>query len=122
MQDQLSNSGDDTKEPPRPRTIPDDFLWDEQVQGWYPPGEPSTYDHEAWRREFEEMRRRGDFGQGGLISRDELLAAGALNVSRGKRKTLGGERDHLPLFPDDDESGDTQQAGPRDEDCEVSDD
>ena len=108
MQDQPSNSGD-SNEPPRPKTIPDDFLWDPVEQGWYAPGEPSNYDHEAWRREFEEARRRGDFGQGGLISRDELLAAGALNVSRGKRKKLGVERDHLPLFPDDDEHEEMQQ-------------
>jgi hypothetical protein len=107
VQDQPSTSGD-SNEPPRPKTIPDDFLWDPVEEGWYPPGEASTWDSAAWRREFEEARRRGDFGQGGLISRDELLAAGALNVSRGKRKTLGGKRDHLPLFPDDGEREETQ--------------
>jgi hypothetical protein len=116
VQDQPSTSVDDKKEPPRPGTIPDDFLWDEQLQAWYPPGEPSTFDAEAWLREFEEARRRGDFAGGGLISRDELLAAGALNVSPGKRKTLSVERESLPLFPDDDASEET----PLDEDCEDS--
>ena len=80
MKDQPSNSDDDKKEPPRPRTIPDDFIWDEELQAWYPPGEPSTFDAEAWQREFDEMRRRGDFDGAGLFSVDDLRAAGALNV------------------------------------------
>jgi hypothetical protein len=116
VQDQPSTSGDDKKEPPRPGTIPDDFIWDDELQAWYSPGESCTWDAEAWRREFEEARRRGDFSGGGLISRDELLAAGALNVSPGKRKRLRVERDHLPLFPDDD----ARDQAPRDEECEDS--
>ena len=103
MKDQPSNSDDDKKEPPRPRTIPDDFLWDEELQAWYAPGDPSTFDIEAWGREFEEMRRRGDFAGGGLISVDELRAVGALDVPPEWRKSLGGEerRYTLPGFEDD---------------------
>jgi len=105
VKDQPSNSDDDKKEPPRPRTIPDDFIWDEELQAWYPPGEPSTFDAEAWQREFDEMRRRGDFDGAGLFSVDDLRAAGALNVPAAWRKSLGGEerRFLLPGFDDDDE-------------------
>ena len=112
MKDQPSNSDDDKKEPPRPRTIPDDFLWDEELQAWYAPGDPSTFDVEAWGREFEEMRRRGDFAGGGLISVDELRAAGALDVPPGWRKSLGGgeRRYTLPGFEDDDEHDELQPA------------
>lgn len=38
-----------------------------------------------------------------LISVDVLRAAGALNVPAARRKSLGVEREHYPLFPDDDD-------------------
>lgn len=122
MKDQPLNSGDDKKEPPRPRTIPDDFIWDEETQGWYPPGDPSTYDAEAeaWRREFEEMRRRGDFAGGGLISVDQLRAAGALDVPAEWRKSLGSERRFLlPGFEEHDED-ESQSAPPDDSEYDES--
>jgi hypothetical protein len=100
VQDQPSISPDKS-EPPRLRTTPDDFIWDEETQAWYPPGEPSTYDPTEWRREFEEARRRGEF-DGGLITVDELRAAGALDVPAEWRKSLGAERRYtLPGFDDD---------------------
>ena len=110
MQDQPSSSLD-KNEPPRPRTIPDDFIWDEETQGWYPPGEPSTYDPTEWRREFEAARRRGEF-DGGLITVDDLRAAGALDVPAAWRKSLGGEerRHLLPGFEDDDEDAASQSG------------
>lgn len=102
MKDQPSNS-DDKKEPVRPKTIPDDFIWVPESQGWIAPGEPSTFDVEAWRREFEEERRRGEYN-GGLISVDELRAAGALDVPPSWRKSLGGEeRDLFSDLSEDDE-------------------
>jgi hypothetical protein len=87
VKDQPSTSGDNN-EPERPKTIPDDFIWDPENECWYPPGEPSTFDVAAWLRQFEEARRRGDFGGGGLISVDELRAAGALDVPPAWRKSL----------------------------------
>jgi hypothetical protein len=101
VKDQHSTSGD-RKEPVRPSTIPDDFIWDPEIEAWYAPGEPSGFDVEAWMRDFnnlpEEVRR------GGLITRDQLLAAGALDCPPEWRKSLGGgKREVLPLFPDDDD-------------------
>ena len=116
MKDQPSTSGSSNEpkrsnEPnPRPKTIPDDFIWDSEIQGWYAPGEPSTYDPTEWRREFEAARRRGEF-DGGLITVDELRAAGALDVPAEWRKSLGGEeRRHLLPGFDDDEHAASQPA------------
>ncbi|MEX2139682.1 MAG: hypothetical protein WD894_10500 [Pirellulales bacterium] len=120
MKDQPSTSGD-RKEPPRPKTIPDDFIWDPEVEAWYPPGEPSPFTAEYWLHFLDDLTEE-DYGGPGprLISRDELLAAGALNVSSGKRKTLGVERDHLPLFPDDDQGEEQQPPRPGEGDCDES--
>lgn len=54
MKDQHSAS-DKAKEPPRPRTVPDDFIWDPELQAWYAPGEPGDFDVEAWRRNFQKL-------------------------------------------------------------------
>jgi hypothetical protein len=43
-----------------------------------------------------------------LITVDELRAAGALDVPPAWRKSLGGERDLLPLFGDDDAGAEQQ--------------
>ena len=94
MKDRRSTSKN-KNEPPRPKTIPDDFIWDPEIEAWYPPGEPSGWDAEAWMREFrdelnnrsEEERRKG------LISVDQLRAAGALDVPAAWRKSLGEDRD-----------------------------
>lgn len=78
----------------RPGTIPDDFIYDPETHSYYPPGERTKFDVEAWMREFkeemsnesEEERRKG------LISVDVLRAAGALDVPPSWRKSLGGGR------------------------------
>ncbi len=109
MQDQPSISPD-SSEPPRSKTIPDDFIWDEEMQGWYPPGEPSNYDPTEWRRRFEELRQKGEF-DGGLISVDDLRAAGALDVPAEWRKSLGAEeRRHLLPGFDDEEDVESEPA------------
>jgi hypothetical protein len=100
VKDQPSTSSDNN-EPQRPNTIPDDFIWDPENECWYPPGEPSTFDVAAYLRRFEEARRRGEFA-GGLISVDELRAAGALGAPAARRKSLAVERDLFSgLFEDD---------------------
>ena len=122
MKDQPSTSGSSNEpkrsnEPnPRPKTIPDDFIWDAESESWYPPGEPSTYDAAAWLREFQEARRRGDFGEGGLISADELRAAGALQARPTRRRSRRVERVERDLFtdlPDDDPPRAEEQPSPR---------
>ena len=55
-----------------------------------------------------------------LISVDELRAAGALDVPASWRKTLGGERDQLTLFGEDDTSPRQQQRTPLDADGDAS--
>ena len=75
MKDQHSGSDAD-KEPVRPRTIPDDFIWDPEVQAWYPPGEPSNFDLAAFSRNLDQVIAEGP--RKGLITVDELRAAGAL--------------------------------------------
>lgn len=114
MKDRRSTSNNNN-EPPRPKTIPDDFIWDPETEGWYPPGEPSGWDVEAWMREFreeldnlsEEERRKG------LISVDELRAAGALDVPAAWRKSLGEERDLFSELTEDDDSASEKQRPPR---------
>lgn len=125
MKDQPSTSGD-RKEPVRPKTIPDDFIYDPDTESYYPPGEPSTFDAAAWLREFEEARRRGEFG-GGLISVDELRAAGALDCPPAWRKSLSAgckspevQRDLFSLFGDDDSLPEEQQPTRSDADGNAS--
>jgi hypothetical protein len=99
VKDQRSASKRDD-EPPRPQSIPDYFVWCPEIHAWdAPPGESPGWDAEAWLREFreelanlsEEERRKG------LISVDELRAAGAFDVPASWRKSLGTEQD---LFSD----------------------
>lgn len=100
MKDGPSNTGAST-EPPRLKTTPDDFIWDEERQCWDPPGEPSDWDAEAWLRNYEELRK--EFGPPGLISREELLAAGALVTPDKKLKSMKVERDLFSgLFSEED--------------------
>src|SRR4051794_9147627 len=73
----------------RAATIPDDFIYDPELDAYYAPGEGTTFDKEAWQREFDrdmEERRRNPPKGPHLITRDMLLAAGALNVKREQRK------------------------------------
>lgn len=107
MTDQHSTSGDGN-EPPRPKSIPDDFIWDPELEAWYAPGEPSGWDAEAWLREFrEEMNNLSEEERrGGLISVDELRAAGALDVPAAWRKSLRVVPDlSCGLFGGDDQTG-----------------
>lgn len=54
MKDQPSPSENSTEPQPRPRSIPDDFIWDQETESWFPPGEPMPpLDHEAWLEKFE---------------------------------------------------------------------
>ena len=113
MKDQPSTS-DDKSEPPRPWNLPEDFIWDPEIQAWYPSGEPSTYDAEAWLRDFrEEMSNLSEEERhAGLITADELRAAGVLNVPASWRKSLGGGRDaQRDLYSDldDDDSVSAEQ-------------
>ncbi len=106
MKDRRSTSKN-KNEPPRPKTIPDDFIWDPEIEAWYPPGEPSGWDAEAWLREFREEPNNlsEEERRGGLITVDELRAAGALDVPSAWRKSLSDEPDLFSELPEDDSSG-----------------
>ena len=122
MTDQPSTSDHDN-EPPRGRSITADFIWDPELQAWYAPGEPSMWDAEAWLREFqEEMNNRSDEERRqGLISVDQLRAAGALDVPASWRKSLAPERSrYRSLFADDDQDATKQDRTELDTDEESS--
>jgi hypothetical protein len=101
------STSDYEPEPPRSRTIPDDFIWVPELQGWIAPGTPSQYSKEevlAYEEaEWEEKRRQWQEAQR-LKSTDPASAARDLDVPLSSRKSLhaGVKREHLPLFPDDD--------------------
>ncbi|HEX5270113.1 MAG TPA: hypothetical protein VFW33_06500 [Gemmataceae bacterium] len=108
MQDQPSNS-DKGKEPPRPRNLPDDLIWDPELEAWIQSGEATPFDHEAWERKFaqhqEEHRREPP------IPPEKLrVPPGVLEVPAAWRKSLGGgERDLFSELPEDDENFDDEQ-------------
>ncbi len=81
------------------------------------PYEPRT--DEYWANLMEEVRKElGDRPH--LISRDELLAAGALDVPPSWRKSLGGRANRqLDLFGDEDTLG-AGQVESDDEDTDES--
>jgi hypothetical protein len=108
VQDQPSTSDKD-KEPPRPRTIPDDFLWDPEAQAWYPPGTPSEFDLEAWRRNFEQTLE--EIRKLPPIPPEKLrVPPGTLDVPPAWRMSLGGEeRDLFSELPEDDENSEQEQ-------------
>jgi hypothetical protein len=89
VKDRRLNSNGEIEEWERPRTIPDDFIYDPETNSYYAPGEPSTYDAEA---EFREIKKFREECRGGVITVDELRAAGALDVPAAWRKSLGGEK------------------------------
>ncbi len=108
MQDRPSTS-DKGKEPPRPGTIPADFLWDPEAQAWYPPGTPSDFDLEAFRRNLdkvlEELRKLPPPPPEKL-----RVPPGTLDVPPAWRKSLGaGERDLFSDLTEDDENAEEQQ-------------
>lgn len=69
MQDQPSTS-DDQSEPPLPKNIPDDFIWDAEEQASFPAGEATDWDLEAFSRELDETIRK---------FREESIANGTWN-------------------------------------------
>ena len=120
-----SSTSEYEPEPPRPKTIPDDFIWDPPTQAWYAPGEPSDYDAAASRRELQEIIRQvreeriaeGTWGNGTVIR-----VGTHSNVPPTSRKSprAAVKREPLPLFPDDDDTSPTNAApasGDLDEDA-----
>jgi hypothetical protein len=108
MKDPHSTSGKD-KEPPRPRTVPDDFFWDPKLQAWYPPGEPSDFDVEAFHQEtmriIEEVRNQLP------IPAEQLrVPPGTLDVPPAWRKSLGEDCDLFSELIEDDEDPEKQQS------------
>jgi hypothetical protein len=109
--DQPSTS-DYPPEPPRGRSIPDDFIWDPETQAWYAPGEPGNWDQAAFSRELTETIRRvreeciaeGTWDNGTVIRLGPLP-----DVPNRMRKSLRTKPEHLPLFPDDDDTAPTKQ-------------
>lgn len=110
MTDQPSTSKDE-KEPVRPKTIPDDFIWDPELQAWYAPGEPAPFDMEAWRRDFDKLRE--ELRRQPPIPPEKLkVPPGTLDVPPAWRKSLGGnERDLFSDLSEDDEDPAKQQPG-----------
>ncbi|MBC7854415.1 MAG: hypothetical protein IAF94_13360 [Pirellulaceae bacterium] len=109
MKDERSTSKGH-KEPPRPSHIPDYFVWCPDIRCWDAPPQPegSGWDVEVWAREFEE-KWKDHIPTKGLITRDMLLAAGALNLNpRGRRKSRkDGSPRQLDLFAD--QAGDEKE-------------
>ncbi|MEX0724982.1 MAG: hypothetical protein WEB58_01910 [Planctomycetaceae bacterium] len=115
MTDQPSTSGDDyeetnwddpqslrwsRREDPNwpadwPKTIELDWIYDPVAEVYYPPGTPCNDDMAAFERHLDETiaEYRRTFRGPHLITRDELLAAGALNVSPAGRKLRGKKPD-----------------------------
>jgi hypothetical protein len=103
--DQPSTS-DYPPEPPRGRSIPDDFICDPETQAWYAPGEPSNWDQAAYsrrlqqtiREEREECIANGTWGNGTVIRLGPLS-----DVPKTMRKSLRKTPEkRLPLFDDGD--------------------
>ena|SRR5579872_4140027 len=105
--DQHSTS-DKGKEPPRPRTIPADFIWDPETESWYAPGTPVNWDMEAEREEtnriIEEARRLPP------IPPEKLrVPPGTLDVPPAWRKSLGEERDLFSEVIEDDKNSEKEE-------------
>ena len=111
MKDQHSTSDNDEEEPVRfrvppkpsnnPPGIPPEFVYDPEYDAYFAPGEPSTFDAEAFLRNLNKQTEEGECG--GLITDDELRAAGALDVPPWMRKSLRNEP-HLFADVSDDAS------------------
>ncbi|HET6880115.1 MAG TPA: hypothetical protein VFI31_08165 [Pirellulales bacterium] len=106
MQDQPSISDDRAEPLPRPKTIPDDFIWDMELQGWIAPGSPEEDSDSVFKEPDEKCPDDEQANERPhLISNDEPLAAAALSVSPTgpkSRRTKRVSRDQLSLFGDDD--------------------
>lgn len=127
MQDQPSNS-QDSDEPSRDGIIPDDWIWYPELKGWSPPGADSYWDPKEEMQKLldavasisEEERRRP------LISREDLRAAGVLDVPAWMRKSLRAKPpEDMPLFAgldDEDDPDADDDASEPDDDDESADD
>ncbi len=108
MQDQPSNS-DKGKEPPRPRNLPDDLIWDPEYEAWIQPGEGTPFDAEAWQRNFE--KHQEEHRRDPPIPPEKLrVPPGTLDVPPAWRKSLGGgERDLFSDLTEDDQNSEEEQ-------------
>jgi hypothetical protein len=128
VQDQPSISDDRAEPQPRPKTIPDDFIWDVELQGWIAPGSPEE-DWDGVLKEPDEKYPDDEQADESphlisndepLISNDEPLAAAALSVSPtgpNPRRTKRVAPGQLSLFGNDTVSK-QQQPAPCDPDVE----
>jgi len=106
VKDQHSTSDDSDEEPVRftvppkpsnnPPGIPPEFIYDPEYDAYFPPGERSNYDAEAFSRHLDKTIE--EMKGGGLISVDDLRAAGVLKVPPKRRKSRGGGPDKPPLL------------------------
>lgn len=124
MKDRRLNSNGEVVEWERPSTIPDDFIYDPEMDAYYPSGEPSEFDHEEWRRKFEEAvnsptRKRG------FISIQQLRAVEALHAARAKQKPprakADRQRDLFSELTDEDDAhshGDAESNDHAEQDSE----
>jgi hypothetical protein len=116
VQDQPLNSDHDEEEPLRfrvppqpsnnPPGIPPEFVYDPEYDAYFAPGEESTFDLEAFSRNLDKVIEEA--GCGGLITADELRAAGALYSPGARRKSRSNKSNQRDLFSDV-----VEDAGPR---------
>jgi hypothetical protein len=119
VKDEPSNPGDKKRPEWWPATIPDDFIWDPENECWYAPGEPCTFDIEAFSRELDEViqevKKSGKGG--GPVAVPELWDA--LDAEREGRKRKKKSREarsesQTRLLWDDDATGEDEQSAPAD--------
>lgn len=83
------SNGEVIEEWERVPTIPDDFIYDQETDSYYPPGEPCMWDAEESMRELEQIIAERDPTLPLLITAEELRAAGAFDYPPEWRKSLG---------------------------------
>jgi hypothetical protein len=117
VKDQHSTSDHDEEEPVRfrvppqpsnnPPGIPPEFVYDPEYDAYFAPGEPSTFDAEAFRRDLNKHIEEAKCED--LITDEELRVAGAFDFPPRRpprrRKSLRNEPDLFSNLIDD--------AGPR---------
>lgn len=118
MKDRRLKPNGEVEEWERPATIPDDFIYDPEVDGYYPSGEGSKWDAAAWLREFNEEKKGYECGK--LISADEFRAACARYASSSRRKSPTKSQPQRDLFSDlvDDDDEAEQEPAPSDPDSD----
>jgi hypothetical protein len=124
VKDRRLNSNGEVEEWERPRTIPDDFIYDPETNAYYAPGEPCTSNPQEELEKLQEVIEGIRWEGPHLISVDELRAAGALDVPPAWRKSLGGQRDQRDLLSglsgDDDPLSEKPHSPPHDRDAEAA--